>query len=92
MSGAEDHHQGNPLRSLWASHRPDDFGLVSRAIVSNAARFRTSTSLCYLPADIRSAQQTLVALADAVDTTRVAGATLEQSVPIDAFVKGLRTA
>ena len=45
-----------------------------------------------LLAEIRSAQRTLVALADAADATRIAASTSEPVVPIDAFVSGLRTA
>jgi hypothetical protein len=45
-----------------------------------------------LLAEIRSAQQTLVTLADATDATRIAASTAEKIVPIDTFVSGLRTA
>ena len=45
-----------------------------------------------LLADIRTAQRTLVALADVADAPRIAALTLEPVVPIDAFVSGLRTA
>jgi hypothetical protein len=45
-----------------------------------------------LLADIRSAQQTLVTLADVAGAARTTGSTFKQTVPIDAFVSGLRTA
>lgn len=45
-----------------------------------------------LLAEIRSAQQALVTLADAVDAPRIAASTAEKTVPIDTFVSGLRTA
>src|SRR5262245_49985458 len=45
-----------------------------------------------LLADIRGAQQALVALADVAGGARIAGSTFKQTVPIDAFVSGLRTA
>ena len=45
-----------------------------------------------LLAEIRSAQQTLITLADAADETRIAALTSDQIVPIDTFVSGVRTA
>ena len=45
-----------------------------------------------LLAEIRSAQQALVALADAADEAWVAASKSEQLVPLDSFVAGLRTA
>lgn len=45
-----------------------------------------------LLAEIRSAQQSLVTLADAADATRIAASSVERTVPIDTFVSGLRTA
>ena len=45
-----------------------------------------------LLAEIRSAQQTLIMLADAAETTRIAALTPEQTVPLDTFVSRLRTA
>jgi hypothetical protein len=45
-----------------------------------------------LLAEIRSAQQALVALADAADDAWVAASKTEQEVALDSFVAGLRTA
>jgi hypothetical protein len=45
-----------------------------------------------LLAEIRSAQQALVALADAADEAWVAASKTEQEVALDSFVAGLRTA
>jgi hypothetical protein len=45
-----------------------------------------------LLAEIRSAQQALVVLADAADTAWVAASKTEQEVALDSFVAGLRTA
>jgi hypothetical protein len=43
-------------------------------------------------AEIRSAQQALVALADAADEAWVAASKAQQEVALDSFVAGLRTA
>src|SRR5439155_22873041 len=45
-----------------------------------------------LLAEIRSAQQALVTLADAADEAWIAASQSEQLVPLDSFVAGLRTA
>jgi hypothetical protein len=69
--------------------------LLADARITSAARewivaLRTDLDPVHLLAEIRSAQQTLVTLADTMDETRNAGP--GRPVPLDKFVKGLRTA
>jgi hypothetical protein len=71
--------------------------LLSDARVAETTRehiiaMRADLDPVRLLAEIRSAQQTLTVLADAVETIRVTPARPEQTVPIDTFVLGLRTA
>ena len=65
---------------------------ITSAVREHVVGLRTDLDPVRLLAEIRSAQQALVALADAMDETRAAAASLGQPVPLDTFVKGLRTA
>jgi hypothetical protein len=55
-------------------------------------KLRSDLDPVRLLAEIRSAQQALVALADATDEARTAVSQSEQLAPLDSFVAGLRTA
>jgi hypothetical protein len=71
--------------------------LLSDARVAETTRerivaLRADLDPVRLLAEIRSAQQTLIMLADAAETMRIAASTPKQTVPLDTFVSGLRTA
>jgi hypothetical protein len=71
--------------------------LLSDARVAETTRehivaLRADLDPVRLLAEIRSAQQTLITLADAAETMRITASTPEQTMPIDTFVSGLRTA
>ena len=65
---------------------------ITSAVRERIVGLRTDLDPVRLLAEIRSAQQTLVTLADAMDKTRNAASGPDQPPPLDAFVKGLRTA
>lgn len=65
---------------------------VAESVQQRVVALRSDLDPVRLLAEIRSAQQALVTLADAADATRNATPAAEKTVPIDRFVSGLRTA
>ena len=65
---------------------------VDATLRERIVKLRADLDPVRLLAEIRSAQQALVALADAADEAWVAASTTKQEVALDSFVAGLRTA
>ena len=76
-----------PCERLLTDARVADDSRAERIV-----KLRADLDPVRLLAEIRSAQQTLVTLADAADEAWIAASKSEQKVPLDSFVSGLRTA